>query len=107
MNATCLQDNAYVKYSPIPGMFPAESVPVDDPAAEMYVVGVLQAAGSWLDLPDEVRAQAAAAARPGVPIGMRAEALWRAVATGLDTLPVGEVRRLADAGLLAQELEHR
>ncbi len=107
MSATSLEHTSEAARTRCCAMYPVGSVPADDPAAETYIVGVLVAAGSWLDLPEPVRAQAAVAARPGASAELRAQVLWQAVAAGLDLLPLGEVRRLVDAGLLAQELGAR
>jgi hypothetical protein len=107
MSTACLEPRSDVVHLQSPRMYPAPGVPVDDPGAQMYVVGVLAAAGAWLDLPDTVRAEAAAAAGSGVSIGLRAEVLLKAAAAGRATLPQGQARRLADAGVLAQKLAAR
>lgn len=107
MSTSCLDRRSDLTHARFAGLNPPEALRVDDPGTDQYVIAVLAAAGSWLELPEPVRAAAAAATAPGVPSERRCEALGRAVAAARDTLPPGQVRRLAEANRLARQLTTR
>lgn len=107
MSTSCLDRRSDLTHTRFPGLNPVAELRVDDPGADLYVVGVLTAAGSWLELPEPVRDAAAAATASGVSNERRCEVLGRAVAAAGDTLPPGQVRRLVEAGRLARQLTNR